>query len=92
MNLEIRFVEAGDPLQLVQSLLGATLHQQPAWRLRNQPGHQFVLIILPFFSAQCLTHFHPARMGRIARAAVSERSLHEGMSMATQGRVRDARV
>ena len=44
------------------------------------------------FSAQCSTHFHPARMGRIARAAVSERSLQEGMSMATQGRVSEARV
>ena len=31
-------------------------------------------------------------MGRMAKAAVKERSLQEGMTMATQGRVREARV
>ena len=40
-DLEVCFVAVGDPLQLVQGLLSPALHQQPTWRLRNQPGHHF---------------------------------------------------
>ena len=88
-NLEVSFVAASHSFQLFQSLLRPTLHQQPAWRLWDQPGNIFLNY---FFFVLCQTHFHPARMGRMAKAAVKERSLQEGMTMATQGRVREARV
>ena len=37
-------------------------------------------------------YFQQKRTGRTANDAVRARSLHEGMSMATQGRVREARL
>ena len=89
LNLEVSFVAASHSFQLFQSLLRPTLHQQPAWRLWDQPGNIF---LNSFFFVLCQTHFHPARMGRMAKAAVKERSLQEGMTMATHGSVREARV